>query len=87
MSVPELYGKNGLGDVAKVYNLEKYLGIFSSQILPNLASTYLESVRESFDRAKDQNTINFIHAAGVDAEMDSESKLPVEAKLPKSGPG
>ena len=29
MSVPELYGKNCLGDVATVYNPEKKFGFFS----------------------------------------------------------
>ena len=39
-----VYGKNCLGDVAMVYNHEKYYSHFALQILPKSASTYLESV-------------------------------------------
>ena len=39
-----VYGKNCLGDVATVFNPEKYFGDFSLEIIPKSASTYLESV-------------------------------------------
>ena len=45
MSVPELYGKNCLGDVATVYNPEKDFGFFSLQIFPE-ASIHLPGERE-----------------------------------------
>ena len=44
MSIPVVYGKNCLGDVAKVFNTENVFYKISSQICPKSASTYLESV-------------------------------------------
>ena len=42
-----LYGKNCLGDVAKVYDIEKYVGDLSFQILPE-APPHLPGEREVF---------------------------------------